>query len=138
MNQVISFHLHGTSGNEAYMLPTFWVDADYEKVGVRILAETAPVRDAKINIYDDGASIFSNRTNRSWNLTTGVEITPSTDTEAVLPANQNTEEIADDFNNNIIEKGSRLTCKLVDSGGGKDFTVQLELRQTSEDEEQED
>ena len=70
--------------------------------------------------------------------TTGV-ITPGTpDTTVGLPAGENLEEIAENFNDNTIEKGSLVYCNLVDAGGGRNFTVQLELRQVSEDDEQDD
>ncbi len=135
MNRLLVFHYHETSGNEVRMAPSaYYMDAEYDKVSVRIYAEDAPTRDAKINIFDDGVSIFSNRTNRAWNRTTGVEITGADAYEAILPANQNSEEIAEDFNEDVIGEGSWVWCNLVDDGGGKNFTVQLELHQVSEDE----
>ena len=135
MNRLLIFHYHKTYANEARMAPSaYYMDAEYDKVSVRIYAETAPLRDAKFDIFDDGVSIFSNRTNRAVNATTGVDITGAANTNAVLVAGQNSEEIAGDFNDNIIEEGSWVYCNMVDSGGGKNFTVQLELHQTSEDE----
>ena len=135
MNRIYTFHIHETSGNEIRMAPSaYYMDAEYDKVAVRIYAEKAPTRDAKINIFDDGVSIFSNRTNRAWNRTTGVEITGADAYEAILPANQNSEEIAEDFNEDVIEEGSWVWCNLVDAGEGKNFTVQLELHQVSKDE----
>jgi len=135
MNRLLIFHLHDTSGNEARMAPSaYFMDAEYDKVSVRIYAATAPVRDAKINIYDDGVSIFSNRTNRAYSPTSGADITGDDIYEAVLSAGQNSEDIAEDFNSNLIEEGSWVYCNLVDAGGGRDFTVQLELHQVSEDE----
>ena len=135
MNRLLIFHLHETSGNEARMAPSaYYIDGEYDKVSVRIYAETAPLRDAKFDIFDDGVSIFSNRTNRAWDITTGLEITGKVTTEAILPANQNSEEMAEDFNDALIEEGSWVYCNLVDAGGGRNFTVQLELHQVSEDE----
>ncbi|KKL95081.1 hypothetical protein LCGC14_1858220, partial [marine sediment metagenome] len=50
----------------------------------------------------------------------------------------NSDTLAEDFNNIPIEKGSWVHCNMVSAGGGKNFTVQLELHQVSEDEEGED
>ena len=139
MNRLLIFHHHDTAGNNVRMAPSaYYIDGEYDKVAVRIYAGTAPVRDAEIDIFDDGVSIFSNRTSRTWNITTGVETTGADATEAILPAGENSEELAEDFTNSVIEKGSWLHCNLVDAGGGKDFTVQVELHQVSEDETGED
>jgi len=135
MNRLLIFHFHDTSANEARMAPSaYYMDAEYGKVSVRIYAGTAPLRDAKINIYDDGTSIFSNRTSRAVHATTGADITGADAYEAILAAGQSSEEVAEDFNDTVIDEGSWVYCNLVDSGGGRDFTVQLELHQTSEDE----
>ncbi len=54
MNRLLVFHYHETSGNEVRMAPSaYYMDAEYDKVSVRIYAEDAPTRDAKINIFDD-------------------------------------------------------------------------------------
>ncbi len=135
MNRLLIFHYHDTSGNEARMAPSaYYMDGEYDKVAVRIYAERAPIRDAKIDIFDDGVSIFSNRVNRAWNQTTGVEITGDATTEAILPSGQNSEDMAEDFTADLIEEGSWVYCNLVDSGDGYNFTVQLELSPVSEGE----
>lgn len=135
MNRLLIFHHHDTAGNNVRMAPSaYYIDGEYDKVAVRIYAGTVPVRDAKIDIFDDGVSIFSNRINRAWNLTSGVEITGAAATEAILAAGQTSEDIAEDFTDDLIKEGSWVSCNLVDAGGGRDFTVQLELHQVSEDE----
>ena len=135
MNRLLVFHYHGTSVNEVRMAPSgYYIDGEYEKIAVRVYAREAPIRDAKIGIFDDGVSIFSNRTPlETGDPATGVQ-TVVLSTEAVLAAGENSEEIAEDFNDNIIEDGSWVYCNLVDAGGGSDFTVQLELHQVSEGE----
>ncbi len=136
MNRILVFHFHETSGNSIRMAPSaYYIDGEYQKVAVRIYAETAPTRDAKFNIYTDGVSIFCNHTGKAYNVATGVDITGADAYEAVLPANQSSEEFAEDFNDTLIEEGSWVYCNLVDSGGGKNFTVQLELYRVSEGEE---
>ena len=135
MNRLLTFHYHDTSGNEARMAPSaYYMDGEYDKVAVRIYAEKAPIWDAKINIFDDGVSIFSNRTSKAYNVTSGVDITGADAYEVILPAGENSEEIAEDFTTDLIEDGSWVYCNLVDAGGGYNFTVQLELHQVSEDE----
>ena len=128
MNRLLVFHIHETSGNRVRMAPSaYYIEADYELVAARIYTETAPKSEAKFDIYDDGVSIFSNRVNRAWNITTGVEITGVADTTISLAPGQGSEELAENFNTETIDKGSWVYCDMVDGGGGKNFTVQLEL-----------
>jgi len=135
VNRLLVFHYHETSGNEVRMAPSaYYMDGEYNKVSVRIYAENAPVRDAKIDIFDDGVSIFNDRSNRAFNFATGVVIPKTAETYAVLAVGQNSEDVAEDFNDTLIAKESWVYCNLVDAGGGKNFTVQLELHQVSEDE----
>ena len=142
MNRLLTFHIHETSGNEVRMAPSaYYLDGEYDKVAVRIYAEKAPVRDAQIDIFDDGVSIFSNRTSKAYNPTSGEDITGEATTTVTLPVGENSEEIAENFTTDLIKEGSWVYCNLVDSGGGYNFTVQLELSQMSEgnlDEESED
>ena len=114
MNRILVFHYHEWAGSLTRMAPSaYYIEADYEKVAVRIYAEDAPIRDAKIDIFDDGASIFN---------------THSAGTYVTLAAEQNGEEAAESFNDNLIEEGSWLYCELKDAGGGSNITVQLELK----------
>ncbi len=134
MNRILRFHCHETSGNTVRLAPSaYYMDADYDKVAVRLYAEKAPLRDAKFNIYDDGVSIFSNQTFKKYNYSSGVDETGADKYEVSLPKGQNSEEIAETFNSTQIEEGSWVWCNMVDAGDGKNFTVQLELHQVSED-----
>ena len=129
MNKFLTFHLHGTTGNESVMLPAYYVDGEYEKVGVRIHAEIAPTREAKFDIYADGVSIFESR---------GVVEADSFDilqtvndlTYCALTADNTTEELAGNFTADTLNEGEWITCYCSDAGGGKDFTIQLELQST--------
>lgn len=136
MNKFLMFHYHDTTSNEARMSPSaYYIDADYEPVAARIYAEGAPLRDAKFDILDDGVSIFSNRTTSWVHPTTGV-ITIGTPLTAIeLTEGQNSEELLMDFRVDTIEEGSWVWAKIVDAGGGKNFSVQLELKPMSEGEE---
>lgn len=139
MNHMLVFHYHGQSGVDVRMSPSaYYIEADYEKVAVRIYTETAPTSDAEFDIFDDGVSIFNSRASTLINVSTGVRTVVSDSTTIVLPAGQNSDEAAEDFNTTPIERGSWVYCNLVNAGGGKNFTVQLELRQVSEDDEGDD
>lgn len=139
MNRLLTFHYHRSAGKEVRMAPSaYYMDAEYDKVAVRIYAEVAPANDAKIDIFDDGVSIFTDNTDRRVSRATGAITVPSGVTAVVLSAGQNSEEYAEDFNDTLIEEGSWVYCTLADSGGGENFSVQLELRQVSEDEEEKD
>lgn len=113
-------------------VPAFYLEDDYEISAIRLRAETAPKdADATFNIYDDGVSIFADRATsqiNSVNLETHVpnRYTPNT---TILLCKGDTEELeAEDLRENLhIDKGSWITCDLVNDGGGKNFTVQMEL-----------
>ena len=109
------------------------IEADYIKVAARIYAETAPLRDAKFDIFNNGVSIFSNRTTKAYNITTGADISGDDDTTIALTAGENSEEVAENFTDTPIAKDSWIYCNLVNAGSGRNFTVQLELRPLSED-----
>jgi len=139
MNRFLVWHYHDSVGNETRMAPSaYYIDADYAKVAVRIYAETAPLSDAEIDIFDDGTSIFRSNAFTKFNLSTARRTVVSDTTTVVLVKGQNSDEVAENFNDTPIEEGSWVYCNLVDAGGGSNFTVQLELRQVSEDEELED
>ncbi len=132
---LLNFHFHDTA-SKGVMLPAFYMDGDYSKVAVRIYADTVPVRDAKFDIFDDGVSIFQNRTIKKYNISSGVDETGADSTSIYLPAGAKSDELADVFNSEVIQEGSWLTGEVVDAGSGKNFTVQLELSQVSEDDEE--
>ena len=136
--QILTFHHQEPIGNETRIGPTYYIEADYTPVAVRIHAETAPTRDAKVDIFDDGVSIFQNRTPTVINRTTGRDETDAAVTEAVLATGENLEESAEDFSTSLIEEGSLVHCNLVDAGGGRNFTVQLELYSSDEVKEESD
>lgn len=130
MNRVLIFHHHEYTANSVRMAPAaYYLEKDYNKVAVRIYAERVPQRDAKIDIFDDGVSIFKNRAVDGINRTTGVRTSAPAVTEAILSKDNNAAEIAGDFTDDVIAGDSWVHCNLVDAGGGKNFTVQLELEE---------
>jgi len=138
MSRTLAFHHHGESGNEIRMLPAYYIEADYAKVAVRVNAEYAPTSDAKIDIFDDGVSIFNNNALTLTNVTTGKTTVGTVATTVSLIAGENSEVHAEDFNDTVIDKGSWVHCNLVNGGGGKNFTVLLELENLSEEDEPEE
>lgn len=137
MKRLLVWHYQETTGNETRIGPTCYIDADYEPVAVRIYAEIAPSTDAKFDIFDDGVSIFADHAAKTYSAATGYN-SPTPDTKIELSAGEHSEESAENFGRVLIEKGSWVHCTLVDAGSGRNFTVQLELRDLSEDEESED
>lgn len=135
MNKTLVFHYHDGVGNEARMAPSaYYMDADYEPVAVRIYAEDAPLWDAEIDIFDDGVTIFKDRAAITYKNSSRTDYTSGTPvTESILGEDQNSEEFAEDFKDTPIAQGSWVYCNLVDAGGGKNFTVQLELKEISEE-----
>lgn len=136
--RILTFHDKDVGSSGTRLGPTYYMEADYAKVAVRINAEFPPFRSAKIDIFDDGVSIFSNRTALDINPATGQIQSGPDATEAVLDVGASSDTSAEDFNNNIIEQGSWIYCNLVDAGSGKNFTVHLELERLSEDGELEE
>ena len=135
MRRILTFHTKDAVGNNARIGPTYYMDADYVPIAARLYAETAPKRDAELDIFDDGVSIFPNRTPTQHNATTGVDITGAAKTTIVLSEGQNGESFAGDFNDNPIEEGSWVHCEIVQSGDGKNFTVQLDVERLSSENE---
>ena len=136
MNRLLVFHYHDGAGTNRFSPSAFYIDADYEKVAVRIYAEGAPNNDATMDIFDDGVSIFNNKNSVMFNPQTSVETTKASDTTISLPRGVNSDDASEDFNDNVIENGSWVYCDMVNNGGGRNFTVQLELRQVSEGDEE--
>ena len=88
--------------------PAYYIDRDMEKAAVRVYAQTAPMAgDFIFDIKATGVSIFNSN--------------PS------LPRTQNIEEAAEDFIPGDFSEGDLVTCNIVQSGGAKNVTVQLEL-----------
>lgn len=137
MRRILIFHGKEFVGSEVRLGATYYMDADYEPIAVRIYAGSAPDSDAKIDIFANGVSIFADNASKTYSPSTGYN-TPTPVTTATLAYGHNSEENAEDFNSSYIDRGSWVYCNLEDTGGGRNFTVQLELEQVSEDSESED
>lgn len=117
-DRVLTWHREGVSADNVRIGPTYYLEAEYEPVAVRIHAENAPSDDAAVfDIKADGVSIFNST--------------------IALAKGQTTDEAADDFKAGLIlSVGSWLHCQLLSTSGGRNFTIQLELERVSEPEEQ--
>ena len=113
--------------------PAYYISVPVSKFAVRIHAETAPmVDDATFEILDDGASIMSDRASTTVSDTVP-DVAGTAITTAVLLKDATTAELAGHFNDTDIEPGSWITCELVNNGGGKNFTIQVELLEQSDE-----
>ncbi len=116
-------------GNKMSIGATFFIDAEYEPIAVRIYAEQAPdVEDAEFNIFDDGVTIFADRSSPTFYVTGGVETEADAVTNIVLAKGENSNDAAHDFDESLVlEKGSWISCNLIKDGGGRNFSIHLEL-----------
>jgi len=108
--------------------PTYYNDADCTPLAVRLHAVNTPRVDASFDILVDGVSILSEGASLLVNKTTGVISRGTSTRKVILSAGENTEEAADDWDEGgTIPAGSWVHCVILDSGGGSNFTVQLEV-----------
>jgi len=126
---------HLSEGNQSSRFgPAYYLGVGCNPVAVRIQAETAPtIGDVGFDIFEDGVSIFNTRGATLRNETTGAVTSVISDTSVYLSKNETTAEHAEDFKDNILAAGAWITCKHVSGGDGKNFTVQLDLLEVSEE-----
>ena len=114
----------------------YYISGDYSPIAVRIHAEKAPdVEDAEFEILKDGVSIMNDRGAIVHDIY-GIVQSRTVNTTVVLAKGATTDEAADDFKNETIESGSWLTCTLNKDGGGNNFTIQCELAQIEDEDDQ--
>jgi hypothetical protein len=129
-DKVLTFHTEKVDGNTAYIGAAYYMEADCEKVAVRIHAATAPNNgDAQFDIEVEGASIIRDRKDYViQQMGVASTFNQTATTTIVLPKGDNYEEMAGDFASDAaIEDGSWVRCKLVNANGANNITVQLEL-----------
>ena len=133
--RILTWHHKEPVGNEVRIGPTYYIEADSVPIATRIYAEFAPTCDAQVDIFNDGVSIFENRTPTQINQTSGKNETGDAVTEAVLGLGHNSVEFSGNLEEDTIEEGSWVHCNLVDSGGGRNFTIHLEVKTLLSDDE---
>lgn len=97
----------------------YYADKDYSPGACRLHARGAPAQELKVDIQDDGVSIF-------------------TGNYAVLNKGGNLEENAEDYPtpHPFIAEGSVITFHVINLGGADGITCELELDSIDEDEPQ--
>lgn len=98
--------------------PTYYLEKSYAPKAVRLHCNVAPhLGDLKVDIKDDGVSIFTDY--------------------ARLPWGDSHEPDAEDFLEALppMAEGSLITCEIVETNGAGGVTVQLELETLDEDSE---
>jgi hypothetical protein len=133
-DRILVWQCFSAAGNKWHIGPTYYLEADYAPLAVRIIAEQAPtVEDAEFDIYDDGISIFVDNAHKYRHTRTGQIESDGAETEIKLMVNESSEPYAEDFiEDTILEEGSWITCNCVKDGGGRNFTVSLELEKQTE------
>ncbi len=128
-NRTLTWNALSADGNKLSIGATYYIDAEYEPIAVRIYAEKAPdVEDAEFNIYDDGVTIFADRSSPTFYITGGVETVADPVTNLVLEKGENSNDAAQDFLESLeLVKGSWISCNLIKDGGGRNFSIHLEL-----------
>ena len=137
-DRILTWTAESVRGNETRIGPTYYIEADYHPLAVRIHAEVAPtIYDAEFDILVDGVSLFANRTVDPGILAhTPYTYTP---TKTAVLCMADTEEVdAEDFADAVvIEEGSWVYCVPKVGTNGKNYSIHLELERISEPDESE-
>lgn len=129
-DRILLWHIR--SHDDLSSLPRFFMDADYEKVALRVYADTAPVTDdLAVDIQADGVSIFNNLPTNTF-TTLGHRITIPT-TTPILNKGENEETEIQDLNGELIPNSSWVTLVLSELQGAKGITIQLELNRIDQE-----
>ncbi len=132
-NLILTWSAYKDHGNRRAMAPSaYYMDTDYVPIAVRLYAEFTPeIEDAEFNIYDDGVTLLTDRATKKFRVLTGrFEADP--EVNVAISVGENTEVSTGDLKDTIIEEGSWVSCNIIKDGGGRNFTVQLELEPIGE------
>ena len=133
-DRVLTWFIRDTS--DLSWLPRYYMDAEYEKVALRVYATKAPITDdLRVDIQADGVSIFQNQS--STTFTTAGQRTTTPTTTGVLVKGDNAEVDAEDFNGDSIPLGSWVTLSIPDMAGARGVSIHLELERVGEANESE-
>lgn len=138
--RILTWSTLTSEGNILTVLPRYYMEADYAPIAVRTWVEVPPHNDdAEFDIYVDDVSIFADRSSNTMYQHGGVQTYATAVTKQVIDDGESEQVDAEDFKNElVIEQGSWVTCRLIKDGGGKNFSIHLELRELDEEEESED
>src|SRR3990167_2173000 len=100
MKRVLVWHVDRVHEGDESQGPVFYADFDYTPGAVRLMARTAPSVELKVDIRDDGVSLF-------------------TSNYAVLNKGATLEENAEDYDGDapMIAAGSVVSMHVIASGG---------------------
>ncbi len=132
VSRVLTWQTLEAFGNK-FNLGAFYMEGAYAAVAVRLKAEDAPdVEAAEFNIYADGVSIFSDSGSTLRN-TLGTITASEVDTNIRLQKGDDENADAESFRPNLlIGEGSWITCNCIKDGGGRNFSIHLELEKVEE------
>ncbi len=134
--RILTWHDKDAGGGGQRFGPSFYLETDYVPAAVRLEAEKAPLDgDMEVDIFDDGVSIFDDHASFSSQTAHKGSLTRTGDvnTSVSLAQAQTEEELAaNDFTGDTLEKGSWVTCKILNARGAKNLTVHLELMEFGE------
>ena len=117
--RILVWHVDHPRGDDDSQGPVFYMDSDYSPGSVRLHARLATSGDLKVDIRQDGVSIFSSE-------------------KATLNGGSTLEEDAQDYpldNDPFIAEESVLSFHIIQTGGAEGITCELELT-TLEDEDE--
>ena len=136
--RILTWNALSSNGNQLTIGATYYMEADYAPIAVRTYVEIPPnAEDAEFDIYVDGVSIFANRASHTYYERGGVQTYAAAITKQIIDDGEKEQVDAEDFRNElVIEQGSWVTCSLIKDGGGKNFSIHLELREFNEEEEE--
>jgi len=127
---ILTFYEKDIVGNDTRIGSAYYMEADCEPIAVRIDAEHAPVNgDLEIDIFVDGVSIFPDHAasyQQAYDKVGPTVIHDTVTTTVALTIDQNQSElVGNDFDTAVLEEGSWVTCKVMESGSARNITVQL-------------
>lgn len=110
IDRVLTWYIDGVvSRNGVRQGETYYLEADYEPIALRIYAQDAPYGQAlEVDILSDNVSIFGEK--------------------ACLPAGENSEDAPVDFCKEVLEAGTWISLNVTNQASARNITVSLELR----------
>lgn len=132
MNRILNWNALSDGGNN-YNLGSFYIGEDSIPAAARIHAEISPdVEDAEFDIKCNGVSIFPARNRNIYYPNGGVQTKRDGETTVSLSKGSNSEDIIDAFAEDALVKDTWITCNLINDGGGRNFSIQLEIASVEE------
>lgn len=137
-DRILTWSMKTYPGGTAMMLPSYYMESEYDVKAVRIHAGTpSNSGDIVVDIFADGVSIMADH-DYSYADYIANTATYSGETTIRMYEGDTSDEMAEDFNYTPIPAGSWVTCVMTSGGTAKDITVILELDKLSDGDEDTD